>query len=95
MQVFQYGEWLDYKFSEAKNVLFCRRLHSSSKHRSPMEEYPTECHLTGFAGVPCMELGFDDEGKEVEEASVAYFCNDLTLVSRNRLKDNCLDKLID
>lgn len=31
----------------------------------------------------------------MEEASVAYFCNDLTLVSRNRLKDNCLDKLID
>lgn len=48
MQMFQYGEWLDYKFSEAKNVLFCRRLHSSSKHHSPVEEYPTECHLTGI-----------------------------------------------
>jgi len=38
-----------------------------------VEEYPTTCHLAAFAGMPCMELGFDGEGEEAEKALVAYF----------------------
>ena len=46
--------------------------------------------LAAFVAVPCMRLGFDCEGKEVEKALVAYFCYDLVLVSISNFPFVCV-----